>query len=119
MRTPLNRIIHSESESFASSLQKQTIQVGFQSHQLKERIQQQKFMTVINNRHIKTTNLFMIFCSVIQSKEICVFRDVIFYENVFPYQRVQDTSNETISPNIYDQILFTRDQFILSHTLRF
>ena len=31
----------------------------------------------------------------IQSREIFVSRDVVFYENVFPYQRVQDTSNET------------------------
>jgi len=46
----------------------------------------------------------------IQIREICVFRDVVLYENVFPYQRVQDTSNETNSPNIYDQILFTEDQ---------
>ena len=37
-------------------------------------------------------------------------RDVVFYENVFPHQRVQDTSSETNTPNIYDQILFTEDQ---------
>jgi len=41
-------------------------------------------------------------------------RDVVFYEHVFPYQRVQDTSNETNNPNIYNQTLFTRDQPILS-----
>ena len=42
-------------------------------------------------------------------------KDVVFYENVFPYQRVQDTSNETNSPNIYDdQILFIEDQLVLS-----
>ena len=41
-------------------------------------------------------------------------RDVVFYEHVFPYQRVQDTSNETNSPNIYDQVLFTEDQPVLS-----
>jgi len=45
----------------------------------------------------------------IQSREIFVSRGVFFYENVFPYQRVQDTSNETNSPNIHDQILFTTD----------
>jgi len=38
----------------------------------------------------------------------------VFYEHVFPYQRVQDTSNETNSPNIYDQSFFTEDQPILS-----
>ena len=32
----------------------------------------------------------------------------------FPYQRVQDTSNETDSPNIYDQISFIEDQLVLS-----
>jgi len=34
----------------------------------------------------------------IQSREIFVSRDVVFYEHVFPYQRVQDTSNETNNP---------------------
>jgi len=43
-----------------------------------------------------------------------VSRDVVFYEHVFPYQRVQYTSNETSSPNIYDQVLFTEDQPVLS-----
>ena len=43
-----------------------------------------------------------------------VSKDVVFYENVFPYQRVQDTSNETNNPNIHDQILFTQDQPVLS-----
>jgi len=52
----------------------------------------------------------------IQSREIFVSRDVVFYEHVFPYQRVQDTSNEINSPNIYDQVLFTEDQSILSPT---
>ena len=46
----------------------------------------------------------------IQSREFFVSRDVVFYENVFPYQRVQDTIKETNSPNIHDQILFTEDQ---------
>ena len=41
-------------------------------------------------------------------------RDVVFYEHVFPYQRVQDTSNETNSPDVNDQILFAEDQFVLS-----
>jgi len=50
----------------------------------------------------------------VKSREIFVSRDVVFYENVFPYQRVKDTSNETNSPNIYDQILFTEDQLVLS-----
>jgi len=45
---------------------------------------------------------------------MCVSRDVVFYEHVFPYQRVQDTSSETNSPNIYDQVLFTGDQRVLS-----
>jgi len=40
--------------------------------------------------------------------------DVVFYEHVFPYQRIQDTSNETNSPDIYDQILFVEDQPVLS-----
>ena len=41
----------------------------------------------------------------IQSREIFVSRDV-FYEHVFPYQRVEDTSNETDSPDIHDQFFF-------------
>jgi len=45
----------------------------------------------------------------IQSGEICVFRDVVFYEHVFPYQKVQDTSNKTNNPNIHDQSYFTED----------
>jgi len=36
-----------------------------------------------------------------------VSRDVVFYEHVFLYQRVQDTSNETNIPNIHDKIFFT------------
>ena len=50
----------------------------------------------------------------IQSKETFVLRDVVFYEHVFPYQNVEDTSNKTDSPNIYDQNPFTEDQPILS-----
>jgi len=50
----------------------------------------------------------------IQSREIFVSRDVVFYEHVFLYQRVQDTSNETNSSDITDQILFAEDQFVLS-----
>ena len=50
----------------------------------------------------------------IQSREIVVSRDVVFYEHVFPYQRVQDTSNETNSFDINDQILFAEDQSVLS-----
>jgi len=47
----------------------------------------------------------------IQLREIFVSEDVVFYEHVFPYQRVQDTSNETNSPNIHDQsFFFTEDQ---------
>ena len=42
----------------------------------------------------------------IQSREIFVSRDVVFYEHVFPYQRVEDTSNETDSPNIHDEMFF-------------
>jgi len=44
----------------------------------------------------------------IQSREIFVSRDVVFYEHVFPYQRVEDTSNEIDSPDIHDQIFFYR-----------
>jgi len=44
----------------------------------------------------------------IQSREIFVSRDVVFYEHVFPYQEVEDTSNETDSPDIHDQICFYR-----------
>jgi len=50
----------------------------------------------------------------IQSREIFVFRDVVFYEHVFPYQRVEDTNNETDSSNIHDQNIFFEDQPILS-----
>jgi len=39
----------------------------------------------------------------IQSREIFMSRDVVFYEHVFPYQRVEDTNSETHSPNIHDQ----------------
>ena len=49
----------------------------------------------------------------IQLREIFMSRDVVFYEHVFPYQKVQDTSNETNSPDIYDQILFAEDQPVL------
>jgi len=47
----------------------------------------------------------------IQSIEIFVSRDVVFYEHVFPYQRVKDTSNEIDSPEVHDQNqnLFTKD----------
>jgi len=44
----------------------------------------------------------------IQSREIFVSRDVVIYEHVFPYQRIEDTSNETDSPDIHDQISFYR-----------
>jgi len=52
----------------------------------------------------------------IQSREIFVFRDIVFYEHVFPYQRVEDTSNETDSLDIHDQNknLFTEDQPIFN-----
>jgi len=52
----------------------------------------------------------------IQSRKFFVSRDVIFYEHVFPYQRVEDISNETDSPDIHDQNqnLFTEDQPILN-----
>jgi len=50
----------------------------------------------------------------IQSREIFVSRDVVFYEHVFSYQTVEDTSNKTDSPNIHDQSPFTKDQPILS-----
>ena len=54
----------------------------------------------------------------IQSREIFVSRDVVFYEHVFPYQRVEDTINETDSPNIHDQNVFKEDQPILSQPSR-
>ena len=50
----------------------------------------------------------------IQLRENFVFRDVVFYEHVFPYQRVEDTSNEIDGPNFHDQNLFTKEQPILS-----
>ena len=49
-----------------------------------------------------------------QSREIFVFRNVVFYEHVFSYQRVEYTSNETDSPDIHDQIFFIEDQPILN-----
>jgi len=42
----------------------------------------------------------------IQSREIFVSRDVVFYEHVFPYQRIEDTTNETDSPDIHNQNYF-------------
>jgi len=45
-------------------------------------------------------------------------RDVVFYEHVFPYQRAEDTNNETDNPNIHDQNVFTEDQLILSQPSR-
>jgi len=54
----------------------------------------------------------------IQSREIFVSRDVVFYEHVFQYQRVEDTSNETNSANIHDQNVFTEDQPILNESSR-
>jgi len=50
----------------------------------------------------------------IQSREIFVSRDVVFYEHIFLYQRVEDINNETDSPNIHDQNLFIEDQPILN-----
>jgi len=51
-----------------------------------------------------------------QSREIFVSRDVFFYKHVFPYQRVEDTSNETDSLDIHNQNqnLFTENQSILN-----
>jgi len=43
-----------------------------------------------------------------------VSRDVVFYEHIFLYQRVEDINNETDSPNIHDQNLFIEDQPILN-----
>ena len=50
----------------------------------------------------------------IQSREIFMYMDVVFNEHVFPYQRIENTSNETDSLDIYDQISFTEDQPILN-----
>jgi len=47
-----------------------------------------------------------------------VSRDVVFYEHVFPYQRVEDTSNELDSSNIDNQNVFIKDQPILSQLSR-
>jgi len=49
----------------------------------------------------------------IPSRKIFVSGDVVFYEHVFPYQKIQDTGNETVSPSIHDQSPFTEDQPIL------
>jgi len=54
----------------------------------------------------------------IQLREIFVSRDVVFYEHVFPYQKVEDTSNETNSSNIDDQNVFIEYQRILSQLTR-
>jgi len=59
-----------------------------------------------------------IFFLNIQSREIFVSRDVVFYEHVFLYQRVEDTSNETDRPNIHGQNVFIKDQPILSEPSR-
>jgi len=50
----------------------------------------------------------------IQSREIFVSRDVVFYEHVFPYQRIEDTNNKTDSLDIHNQNLFTEYQPILN-----
>jgi len=41
-------------------------------------------------------------------------KDVIFYEHIFPYQKVEDTNNKIDSPNILYQNPFTEDQPVLS-----
>ena len=41
-------------------------------------------------------------------------RNVVFFKHVFPYQRVEDTSNETNSLDIHDQNIFTEGQPILN-----
>jgi len=45
-----------------------------------------------------------------------VFRDVVYYEHVFLYQKVEDTNNKTNNPNILYQNPFTKDQPILSQS---
>ena len=50
----------------------------------------------------------------IQSREIFVFRDVIFYEHIFSYQKVKDISNKNDSHNILYQNPFTEYQLVLS-----
>jgi len=47
-----------------------------------------------------------------------VYRNVDFYEHVFPYQRIDDTSNEIDNPNIHGQSPFMEDQPILSQSLQ-
>jgi len=41
-------------------------------------------------------------------------RDVLFYEHVFPYWRVENTSNEIGIPSILHQSPFTKDQPVSS-----
>ena len=50
----------------------------------------------------------------IQSREIFVSRDVVFYEHIFPYQKVEDTSNKTNSLSIFYQNPFNKDQLVLN-----
>jgi len=49
----------------------------------------------------------------IQSREIFVFRNVVFYEHVFSYKEVEDTSNKTDSRNILYQNPFTKTNLFL------
>jgi len=44
----------------------------------------------------------------IQFREIFVSRDVVFYEHIFPYQKVEDTSNKMDSPNFFTKILLPK-----------
>ena len=54
-----------------------------------------------------------VFCWIFnQEKFLC--RDVVFHEHIFPYQRIEDTSNEIDSPSIHDQSPFKEDQPITS-----
>jgi len=51
----------------------------------------------------------------IQSREIFVSRDVVFYEHIFSYQKVEDISNKTYNLSIFFyQNPFTKDQPILN-----
>jgi len=50
----------------------------------------------------------------IQSREIFVYWDVVFYEHIFPYQNVEVTSNKTDSPSIFYQNPFMEEQPVLN-----
>jgi len=50
-----------------------------------------------------------LFCWIFNQGIFFFFKNVVFYKHFFPYQRVENTSNEIDSPNINDQSLFIKD----------